>query len=190
MLAAALLAMGGQAAAAETLKAPADFSGIADERARSAAMFTEAGKVILHPRCANCHPAGNRPLQGDAEHPHIPAVQRGESGIGVPGLYCTTCHQAANFDAARMPGNPKWALAPIEMAWHGKSLGAICAQIKDSTRNGGRTMADIVEHMAHDDLVGWGWHPGAGRTPAPGTQEGFGKLVAAWAETGAVCPGD
>ena len=42
--------------------------------------------------------------------------------------------------------------------------------------------------MAHDELVGWGWNPGVGRTPAPGTQEEFGKLIQAWADSGAQCP--
>jgi hypothetical protein len=74
------------------------------------------------------------------------------------------------------------------MAWQGRSLGAICGQIKDPERNGGKTLAELHEHMAEDDLVGWGWAPGAGRTPVPGTQEGFGRLIAAWIETGAVCP--
>ena len=42
--------------------------------------------------------------------------------------------------------------------------------------------------MAHDDLVGWGWHPGDGREPAPGTQAAFGALIKYWVDTGAACP--
>ena len=42
--------------------------------------------------------------------------------------------------------------------------------------------------MANDSLVGWGWHPGEGREPVPGTQEAFGELIRYWVETGAVCP--
>ena len=57
------------------------------------------------------------------------------------------------------------------MAWQGKSLGQICEQIKDRKRNGGKSLAQIHEHMAHDTLVGWGWAPGGDREPAPGTQE-------------------
>jgi hypothetical protein len=172
------------------LKAPADFAGIADPRQRSVALFTEAGKVLQSPRCVNCHPAGDRPLQGDDGHPHEPWVRRGEAGMGVAGLHCPACHQAANIDvvAITVPGNPKWQLAPLEMAWQGKSLAEICAQVKDPARNGGRSLAQIVEHSAHDELVGWGWSPGAGRTPAPGTQERFGALMQAWAESGAECP--
>jgi hypothetical protein len=74
------------------------------------------------------------------------------------------------------------------MAWAGKSLAEICQQIKDPARNGGKSMAALIEHSAHDSLVGWGWAPGQGRVPAPGTQAQFGDLMAAWADTGAVCP--
>lgn len=145
------------------LRPASAFDGIADERQRSVALFTEAGKVLTHPRCVNCHPAGDRPLQGEDGHPHVPHVRRGDGGIGVAGLRCAACHQAANFEAAGVPGHPEWHLAPIEMAWQGRSLGAICAQIKDPARNGELDMAGLVEHMAHDSLVGWGWTPGAGR---------------------------
>jgi hypothetical protein len=136
----------------------------------------------------NCHPAGDRPLQGDAARLHVPAVQRGEGGLGVPGLRCTTCHGATNYDAVGIPGHPQWHLAPIEMAWEGRTLGQICRQLKDPVRNGGKDMAELVEHMAHDSLVGWGWAPGAGRAPAPGSQAAFGELIQAWADSGAACP--
>ena len=48
--------------------------------------------------------------------------------------------------------------------------------------------AQIVEHNAHDDARRLGLDPGAGREPAPGTQEQFGAIIAAWVETGAECP--
>jgi hypothetical protein len=170
------------------LRPPSEFANIADPAQRSAALFVEAGKVLLHPRCVNCHPSGDRPLQGDGGALHQPWVRRGPDGFGVPGLRCATCHQAANYDAVRMPGHPKWHLAPEEMAWEGRSLAQICEQIKDPARNGGHSLKEIVEHMAHDSLVAWGWTPGVGRQPAPGTQAEFGALVKAWADTGAACP--
>ena len=174
---------------AVTLKPLASFASIADKDARSLALFGEVGKVIESPRCLNCHPATERPTQGNAMTPHQPLVVRGEGGMGAPGgLVCTTCHHEANYDAAGVPGNPKWALAPAEMAWQGKSLAQICVQIKDKERNGGKDMAALIDHMANDELVGWGWNPGKGRTPAPGTQKEFGELFKAWADSGAVCP--
>lgn len=175
------------AQAGRTLRAPSAFDGIRAPVARSAALFTEAGKVLQHPRCLNCHPDGDRPSQGDG-YPHQPAVRRGADGLGVTAMRCTTCHQAANFDPGRVPGNPKWRLAPAEMAWQGRSLAQICEQVKDPARNGGRTVSEIVDHMAKDELVGWAWRPGADRAPTPGTQASFGALVKAWAASGATCP--
>ncbi|WAP70307.1 Isoquinoline 1-oxidoreductase subunit [Jiella pelagia] len=177
------------------LKPVSAFDGIRDEAARSIAIFEETGKVLLHPRCVNCHPAGDRPLQGMDMHLHQPPVQRGDANFGVPGMMCNTCHGPNNVpvvaqteDIRSIPGNPNWHLAPIEMAWQGRSLGDICRQIKDLDRNGGKTLAELVDHMANDDLVGWGWNPGEGREPVPGTQEQFGELYKAWAATGAHCP--
>ena len=148
----------------------------ADPVARSVALFREAGKVLQDPRCLNCHPAGDRPTQNDAMRPHIPQVVRGADGHGAPGLPCSTCHHATNYDAAHVPGHANWRLAPASMAWAGKPLGAICLQIKDPARNGGRDMAALLRHVSEDSLVGWAWSPGAGRTPAPGTQAEFGAV--------------
>jgi hypothetical protein len=170
-----------------TLRAPDAFARIADPAARSAALFVEAGKVLRHPRCLNCHPDGDRPSQGIG-YPHQPPVERGDDGHGVSAMRCTTCHQKANFDAAGIPGHVEWHLAPRSMAWQHKSLADICMQLKDTSRNGGRTVSQIVEHSARDSLVGWAWQPGGRREPAPGTQASFGALMQAWAESGAACP--
>lgn len=171
-----------------TLAPVSSFDNITDARRRSLALFNEAGKVIMHPRCLNCHPSDDTPRQGEDMRVHAQPVERGPNGTGVPPLRCSTCHGKANFDAAGIPGHPRWRLAPIEMAWLGQSLGAICEQIKDPQRNGGKTVEQIVRHMGHDSLVGWAWHPGAGREPPPGTQEEFGDLMEAWMKMGAYCP--
>jgi hypothetical protein len=106
--------------------------------------------------------------------------------MGVAGMVCITCHNAANF--RNVPGHPRWHLAPAEMAWEGKSLTAICDQIKDRERNGGKTLAELGAHMANDALVAYGWHPPAHLEPAPGDQQRFGQLFHAWLEAGAHCP--
>jgi hypothetical protein len=170
------------------LKPASEFAAIADDKQRAVALFIEAGRVIQHPRCVNCHSAGDRPMQGEDSHPHQPLVVRGDDGLGAIGMRCTTCHGPANFDPGRIPGHPMWHVAPIEMAWGGKSLREICEQVKDPKRNGGKSMEQLVEHMAEDTLVGWGWAPGVGREPAPGTQKEFGELIRGWVESGAACP--
>lgn len=178
------------AADAAELRAPESFAGVGDRAEQSRALFREAGKVLQHPRCLNCHPVGERPTQGTAMRPHEPRVVRGPDDRGAAAMRCTTCHQQANYEPSGVPGHPLWHVAPRSMAWQGRSLGEICRQLKDERRNGGKTLAEIHEHMAHDSLVGWGWQPGGGREPAPGTQQQFGALIAAWIQTGAECPRD
>jgi hypothetical protein len=169
-----------------SLQSPSAFASISDASERSRAIFAEAAKVLTHPRCMNCHPATDRPLQANDKHPHEPLVMREAT--------CMTCHTERNFTLMErasyrsIPGHPRWMLAPPEMAWEGKSIGEICRQIKDPARNGGRDLALLHEHLAHDDLVAWGWQPGAGRDPAPGTQAQLGELIKAWIDTGAQCP--
>lgn len=170
------------------LAPPEQFATIADPHARSIALFGEIGKVLTSPRCINCHSANDRPRQGDSMRPHQPPVFRGVDGMGLPALRCPACHHAANFDPARMPGHDPWFMAPSEMVWEGKTLSQICVQMRDPERNGGRSLADLVHHIGDDTLVGWAWSPGAGRTPAPGTQKQAKALVQAWVDTGAVCP--
>jgi hypothetical protein len=177
------------------LRSPSEFSTIQDIQARSRALFTEAAKVIMNPRCMNCHPASDRPLQGNDQHVHMPPVPRGSDGGGVAGNTCAACHTQRNFtlvDGAStyksIPGHPRWGLAPIEMAWEGKTMGEICAQLKDPSRNGGRNLTLLHDHFASDDLVAWAWNPGVGRIPVPGTQARLGELIKAWIDTGAQCP--
>jgi hypothetical protein len=174
--------------ASSMLASPESFVAIADTETRSAAIFTELGKVLTSPRCVNCHPAGDRPHQGDESRLHQPPVDRGVDGHGTQTMRCSICHQNTNFEPGRVPGHPEWHLAPREMAWEGKTLAEICAQIKDPARNGGRKAEDLVHHIGTDTLVGWAWAPGFGRAPAPGTQKEAGALVDAWVKTGAACP--
>ncbi|HEU0016805.1 MAG TPA: Isoquinoline 1-oxidoreductase subunit, partial [Methyloceanibacter sp.] len=65
-----------QTPAPSGLQAPSAFASISDPAERSRAMFAEAAKVLTHPRCMNCHPASDRPLQGNDKHPHQPLVTR------------------------------------------------------------------------------------------------------------------
>ncbi len=178
---------------AGALKAVSDFDTIVDTRARSKAIFEEASRVLTHPRCINCHPATRSPTQGEDKHPHVPLVIASNSSLGPLGLGCSTCHGPENrpIVGSRMksiPGNAHWSLAPASMAWQGLKVSEICQQVKDTSRNGNRSHADLITHMGEDHLVGWAWHPGEGRSAPPGSQETFAALVAAWVKTGAECP--
>jgi hypothetical protein len=157
----------------------------------SSAAFLQVYRVLTSPRCQNCHPAGDAPLQGDDSHEHLQNVKRGKDGHGVYGMRCDACHQAKNIAGEHMPpGNPKWALPPPEqkMVFVGRSPGELCRQLKDPKQNGGRTLAMLLDHVANDDLVGWAWNPGDGRTPPPLSRVETAAQMKVWAEGGAACP--
>jgi len=157
----------------------------------SRAAFKEAYKVLMHPRCMNCHPMGNAPLQGDESHPHIQNVKAGPEGKGIYSMKCTNCHQDKNLPGENMPpGNPVWHLPPPEMpmVFEGKSPGQLAAQLKDPKRNGGKNLEQIFHHVSEDKLVLWGWNPGEGRTLPPLTHEEFTKQMKIWIDNGAEVP--
>ncbi|MGA2427078.1 MAG: hypothetical protein ABSH13_01120 [Candidatus Acidiferrum sp.] len=157
----------------------------------SQAAFLQVYKVLTSPRCQNCHPAGDAPLQGDDSHVHIQNVKRGEDGHGVTAMRCDTCHQDHNLPGAHMPpGNPKWGLPPPaqKMVFVGRAPGALCRQLKDPKQNGGRSLEALFDHVAHDDLVGWGWNPGGGRSLPPLSREETSQAMRTWIDGGAACP--
>jgi hypothetical protein len=157
----------------------------------SRAAFLQVYRVLTSPRCQNCHPAGDEPLQGDDSHVHLQNVKRGKDGHGVYGMRCDACHQAKNLAGEHMPpGNPKWSLPLPEqkMVFVGRSAGELCKQIKDPKQNGGRTLAMLLDHVANDDLVGWAWNPGEGRTPPPLSRVETAAQMKVWVEGGAACP--
>src|SRR6187549_1162156 len=62
----------------------------------SAQAFEEVYKVLMSPRCMNCHPSGDVPLQGDDSHLHQMFPKRGKDGKGVYAMKCSSCHQPTN----------------------------------------------------------------------------------------------
>lgn len=150
--------------------------------------------VLQHPRCQNCHPAGDAPLQGDDSHPHLQNVLRGPEGKGMVGAECTTCHGPANpsskYGEHIPPGNVKgWHMPPpeLKMVFVGVASGALCEQIKDPARNGNKDMAALRVHL-DDPLVTWGWDPGFGRAPVSTPRDQFLVAWETWASGGAPCP--
>lgn len=167
--------------------------------------FSQVYRVLQHPRCMNCHPAGNRPLQGNDSHPHRFGVQRGEDGKGVGGKRCARCHQDRNQAGLRKPpgapqpaklklpaGTTRWQLPhPLHpLTFQGRTAAQLCRQLLDPKTNGGLKSDTLIEHVEQDPLVQWGWQPGAGRTTPPGTHQEFVDAVRVWIENGPSCPED
>ncbi|WP_208094571.1 hypothetical protein [Mucilaginibacter agri] len=153
--------------------------------------FMSVYKVLMSPRCMNCHPSGEAPLQGDDSHIHTMNIKRGTDGKGMYAARCSNCHQNENTAGLHMPpGNPKWGLPPakMKMVFQGRTPHQLALQILDPKQNGGRTKAQLIDHMANDELVGWGWHPGDGRTLPPMSRSAFVAQVKLWIAKGAYAP--
>ncbi|MEM1347077.1 MAG: hypothetical protein AAGI01_00880 [Myxococcota bacterium] len=179
----------GGAAAPDALGKPPT----AEQITAGKAAFQAVHRVLVSPRCMNCHPAGDRPLQTDASTPHAMNISRASEAAG---LQCSTCHQTQNADElvgapkGAPPGAPNWHLPPVEhpMIFQGRSPAALCAQLKDPAQNGGKTLVQLLEHVTHDPLVAWGWHPGKGRSLPPLPKDEFVASFKTWVDAQGACP--
>ena len=163
----------------------------ADEGADGAKAFGTVAKVLQSPRCMNCHPAGDRPLQGDVGRPHALWISRRSAEAGLP---CSTCHQEKNSEAIGVaggpPGAPHWGLPPKEtpMVFQGKTPRALCEQLKDPAATGGKDLAGLLHHVEEDALVLWGWNPGGKRKKPPVSHAAFVAAFRTWVASGGACP--
>jgi hypothetical protein len=165
--------------------------GVAAEASSGVDAWEVVYTVLQHPRCLNCHPAGDRPLQGDASQPHVQNVRRGPDGKGHYALRCDACHQDHNLPGPHLPpGAPSWHLPHpgMPLVFEGRTSSELCRQLRDPAQNGGRTPAQLEHHMEQDPLVLWGWDPGPGRAPVPTPQPEFAEAVRAWVAAGCDCP--
>jgi hypothetical protein len=162
----------------------------ANDSIASVAAFKEVYKVLMSPRCMNCHPAGDTPLQGDDSHLHTMGPKRGKDGKGLYAMKCGNCHQPVNAPGIHTPpGNPKWQLPPsdMKMVFQGKSARELALQIKDDGQNGHKNNQQLLEH-ARDTLVKSGWNMGEGRVAPPLDYKSFLQAWDTWIEKGAYAP--
>ncbi|CAM4040503.1 hypothetical protein SAMN06265348_101480 [Pedobacter westerhofensis] len=185
----ALMAFGMNHKAELKKEHPAPFI-IKKDSVASVKAFAAVYKVLMSPRCMNCHPSGDIPLQGDDSHLHTMFPKRGLEGKGVLAMKCANCHQPTNTPGVHTPpGNPNWHLPPadMKMVFQGKTPRQLAQQLIDPKRNGHKDMQKLVEH-ADDGLVLAGWTPGEGRTLPPMSHAAFKKAWLTWLSTGAYAP--
>lgn len=165
-------------------------AGINMDSIESVDAFMDVYKVLMSPRCMNCHPSGDVPLQDDDSHLHTMLPQRGKDGKGVYAMKCANCHQPENTPGLNTPpGNPNWHLPPgdMKMVFQGKTASELAKQLLDLKQNGHKTKEQLIEH-ASDGLVMGAWNPGEGRTLPPMSYEDFKKAWLTWIEKGAYAP--
>jgi len=162
----------------------------AKDSVASVKAFMQVYKVLMSPRCMNCHPSGDVPLQGDDSHIHTMLPKRGKDGKGIYAMKCNNCHQPENLPGLhKPPGNPNWHLPPsdMKMVFQGRTPRQLAKQIMDPKQNGNKSKQKLLEH-AHDALVLAGWNMGEGRSLPPMSHEEFVKVWTTWIEKGAYAP--
>jgi hypothetical protein len=161
-----------------------------DDSVQSVRAFMQVYKVLKSPRCMNCHPVGDAPLQGDDSHTHTMNVKRGKDGNGLYAVKCSNCHQSVNTPGLHTPpGNPNWKLPPanMKMVFQGRSAHDLALQLMDYNRNGRKNKEQLLAH-ASDTLLKSGWHMGEGRTLPPLSYNDFYKAWNTWIVKGAYAP--
>jgi hypothetical protein len=153
--------------------------------------FMNVYKVLMSPRCVNCHPSGDVPLQGDDSRLHAMLPQRGPNGKGLYAMKCTNCHQQTNIPGEHTPpGAPNWHLPPanMKMVFQGKTAHQLARQLVDRKQNGNKNRQQLIEHGT-DSLVLAAWNPGEGRTVPPMSHQEFKEAWETWLKKGAYAPG-
>lgn len=153
--------------------------------------FLEVYKVMMSPRCINCHPAGDVPLVGDDSHLHEQRVKRGEEGRGMYASICTNCHKDKNTPGLnKPPGCPDWHMPPanMKMIFQGRTPRELATQLLDTAENGNKTTADLINFIEVNQFVLAAWNMGEGRNPPPLAHEEFARQFRIWIESGAFLP--
>lgn len=142
--------------------------------------------VLTHPRCLNCHPAGDAPLHTEDSVPHDFGITRFSP---LDGVHCSTCHPASvvgDGQAPLPPADPIWSLAPKEAVFEGRSSAELCVQLKDPALNQGRGPVGLTEHIRVDHLLQTSWH--MGRPAPPLTHPELVEAFETWGQAGGPCP--
>lgn len=148
--------------------------------------FKDIYAVVTHPRCLNCHPEADAPLQTEQSVPHEFGITRFSPLVGV---HCSTCHPAKPVGdglAPLPPADPIWSIAPKQMAFENRTPKQICEQLKDPNINGGRGLVGVTAHVRDDHLLITSWH--MGRPPPPLSHKELVERFETWGAAGGPCP--
>ncbi|WP_228376458.1 hypothetical protein [Chryseobacterium sp. JAH] len=167
-----------------------EYNHAAKDSVASLKAFKKVYSVLMSPRCMNCHPSGDIPLQGDDSHLHGMLPKRGIDGKGLYAMKCTNCHQPNNSEGVHTPpGHKNWHLPPanMKMVFQGRTPHQLAKQLIDPKKNGNKDIKKLIEH-ADDGLVLKGWDMGEGRTKPPMSHAEFKEAWITWLKTGAYAP--
>jgi hypothetical protein len=85
----------------------------------------------MSPRCMNCDPSDDVPLQGDDSHIDTMLPRRRKDGEGIYAMKCWNCHQPTNLEGLHKPPcHPDWHLPPgnMKMVFEGRTSAQLARQ--------------------------------------------------------------
>lgn len=156
----------------------------------SIAAFMEVYKVLKSPRCMNCHPAGEIPLQSDDKPYPYHVSKKGERRPWIVRHEMCQLPPTRKFAwRAHAPRQPEMGAAAgkHENGFENKMPHELALQVVDYNRNGHKNKEQLLKH-ARDTLVKSGWNMGGGRMPPPLSYAAFLKVWDTWIKTGAYAP--
>lgn len=165
---------------------PVEDQPVTEGREAGLAAFDDIYAVLTHPRCMNCHPAGDAPLQGEDARPHSHGITRFSP---LQGIHCSQCHAPAGIrdgQAPLPPADPLWSMPPRAMAFQDRTPSELCAQLTDRSVNGGRGLVSLTEHVEADHLLITSWH--SGRPAPPLSHPDLVARFETWSAAGGPCP--
>ena len=143
-----------------------------------------ADQSALHELPSGRRPAAARRRCARLHQPPVP--RRGR--IRQRGACAARSATGANFDPGRVPGPSAWHLAPLEMAWEGKTLARDLRPDQGSRAQ----RRPVARRISSSTSAATAWSAGPGRPvrPRAGARHagGGGRACAAWVRTGAQCP--
>jgi hypothetical protein len=150
------------------------------------AKLLQVYKVFASPRCQNV----TLPTPAARRRQSRPLAKRKarSDGHGVYGMRCDTCHQLANRPRQYRKSEVVASRTGAQNGVRWRTPGQLCRQLKDPKQTGGRSLAQSLEHVSSDDLVGWGWDPGTGRALPPLSRADTVAQMKIWIDGGAACP--
>ncbi len=170
----------------------------AQDMTAGATAWSKIYAVASHPRCTNCHVGSSgRPAWDDLgfgpKRLHGMNITADDSRIGALSVPCRTCHIGAagknDLPHAAPQVDDAWRLPPVELAWRGKTSAEVCQQFRNPETNDGFDVVQLVEHVRTSVFVSYGFTPGAGRNPAPGSVEELAIHLEEWGAAGMPCEG-
>lgn len=172
---------------------------------RGSDSFAPVYRVVMSPRCRNCHTTeGQGPQIGERGMPH-PFLVNNHTQLAGIGMGCNSCHAPRSASHSPQHARPPHSRSVDEWREPGGfkvpgvskqrftipasiSAAALCGKMKDVALAWQRANVDVIEFIEHDQLIEQAWQSNTGRTLPCGSHQGFITAFRTWHTKRMPCP--